>query len=122
MERTESQLSSLARSRIGKRLEESIFFPVSQYSLWTLFETLQSTTYMNVSCSSHLSNVIDTSDTVDPKSVKDPKDLPYMQRPGGSADDSDLKKGGAGGFFNFGKKKKAPEPEPEPPKKNFWTF
>merc|ERR1712087_426026 len=58
---------------------------------------------------------------VDPKSVKDAKDLPYMQRPGGSADDSDLK-GGAGGFFNFGKKKKAPEPEPEPPKKNFWTF
>mmetsp|Transcript_6800 Transcript_6800/g.16570 ORF Transcript_6800/g.16570 Transcript_6800/m.16570 type:complete len:155 (-) Transcript_6800:1255-1719(-) len=58
---------------------------------------------------------------VDPKSVKDPKDLPYMQRPGGSADDSDIKKG-AGGFFNFGKKKAAPEPEPEPPKKNFWTF
>lgn len=59
-------------------------------------------------------------DAVDPKSVKDPKDLPYMQRPGGSADDADLKKGG--GFFNFGKKKAAPEPEPEPPKKNFWTF
>jgi len=58
---------------------------------------------------------------VDPKSVKDVKDLPYMQRPGGSADDSDIKKGG-GGFFNFGKKKAAPEPEPEPPKKNFWTF
>merc|ERR1719189_6855 len=57
---------------------------------------------------------------VDPRSVKDPKDLPYMQRPGGSADDSDLG-GKKGGFFNFGKKK-APEPEPEPPKKNFWTF
>mmetsp|Transcript_25464 Transcript_25464/g.70127 ORF Transcript_25464/g.70127 Transcript_25464/m.70127 type:complete len:156 (+) Transcript_25464:54-521(+) len=59
---------------------------------------------------------------VDPKSVKDPKDLPYMQRPGGSADDSDIK-GKKGGFsFGFGKKKKEPEPEPEPPKKNFWTF
>ncbi len=53
---------------------------------------------------------------VDPKSVKDPKDLPYMQRPGGSADDGDLKKGG---FSFFGKKKKA-EPEPEPEKKNNW--
>merc|ERR1719276_159432 len=58
---------------------------------------------------------------VDPKSVKDPKDLPYMQRPGGSADDSDIK-GKKGGFFSFGKKK-APEPEPEPEKKkNFWSF
>ena len=43
-----------------------------------------------------------------------------MQRPGGSADDSDLEK--KGGFFNFGRKKKEPEPEPEPEKKNFWTF
>merc|ERR1711937_772563 len=44
---------------------------------------------------------------VDPNSVKNPKDLPYMQRAGGSADDSDLdtKKKGFGGFFNFGKKK-----------------
>lgn len=58
---------------------------------------------------------------VDPKTVKNPKDLPYMQRPGGSADDSDISKK-KGGFFNFGKKKKEPEPEPEPPKKNFWTF
>lgn len=58
---------------------------------------------------------------VDPRTVKDPKDLPYMQRPGGSVDDSDLSKK-KGGFFNFGKKKKEPEPEPEPKKKNFWTF
>ena len=61
---------------------------------------------------------------VDPKSVKNAKDLPYMQRPGGSADDKDLKKGKSGGFSFFGGKKKAPvpEPEPEPEKKNFWTF
>ncbi len=58
---------------------------------------------------------------VDPKSVKSDKELPYMQRPGGSADDDDLKKGG--GLFSFFGKKKAPEPEPEPEKKtNFWTF
>jgi len=62
---------------------------------------------------------------VDPRTVKDPKDLPYMQRQGGAADDSDI--GGAkksGGFFNFGKKK-APEPEPTPEpekKKNWWTL
>lgn len=63
------------------------------------------------------------SNAVDPKTVKDPKDLPYMQRPGGAPDGSDLKKGGAKKVgFSFGKKK-APEPEPEPPKKkNFWTF
>ena len=43
-----------------------------------------------------------------------------MQRPGGSADDADLKKK-KGGFSFFGKKKE-PEAEPEPEKKNFWTF
>mmetsp|Transcript_14670 Transcript_14670/g.20742 ORF Transcript_14670/g.20742 Transcript_14670/m.20742 type:complete len:160 (+) Transcript_14670:79-558(+) len=62
---------------------------------------------------------------VDPRSVKDPSEIPYMQRPGGMPDDSDLKKGGrnAGGFFGMGKKKKAaPEPEPEPKKKNWWTL
>merc|ERR1719261_2391350 len=54
---------------------------------------------------------------VDPKTVKDPKDLPYMQRAGGSADNEDLKKGG--GMFGFlNKKKPEPEPEPEPEKKN----
>jgi hypothetical protein len=56
---------------------------------------------------------------VDPRSVKNAKDLPYMQRAGGSADDSDLSGKKKGGFsFNFGgKKKKEPEPEPEPEKK-----
>jgi hypothetical protein len=60
---------------------------------------------------------------VDPKKVKDPKEIPYMQRKGGAPDDSDLKKGGGGIFGMFGKKKEPePEPEPEPKKKNFWTF
>jgi len=82
---------------------------------------------------------------VDPKSVKDPKLLPYMQRPGGTADGSDLsgkKKKGAfsfsggkkkapapvaverkAGSFSFGGKNKAPEPEPEKEKKKkFWEF
>lgn len=60
---------------------------------------------------------------VDPRSVKNPKDLPYMQRAGGSADDSDLSKksGGFGGFF--GKKKAAPEPVKEEEKPtNWWTL
>lgn len=59
---------------------------------------------------------------VDPRTVKDPKDLPYMQRAGGSANNEDLspKKGG---FFSIFNKKKEPEPEPEPQKKqNPWTF
>merc|ERR1719444_91960 len=51
---------------------------------------------------------------VDPKSVKNAKDLPYMQRPGGQADDSDLKKKSSGGFSFFGKKAAKPEPTPEP--------
>mmetsp|Transcript_19674 Transcript_19674/g.47513 ORF Transcript_19674/g.47513 Transcript_19674/m.47513 type:complete len:160 (+) Transcript_19674:126-605(+) len=58
---------------------------------------------------------------VDPKKVKDPKDLPYMQRPGGMPDDSDLKKKSKP-LFSFGGKKKAETPPPEPKKKNFWTF
>ncbi len=58
---------------------------------------------------------------VDPKKVKDPSQLPYMQRPGGMPDDSDLKKKPA--FGMFGKKKKEPEPAPEPEKKkNWWTL
>eukprot|EP00550_Attheya_septentrionalis_P000446 CAMPEP_0198292744 /NCGR_PEP_ID=MMETSP1449-20131203/13839_1 /TAXON_ID=420275 /ORGANISM="Attheya septentrionalis, Strain CCMP2084" /LENGTH=169 /DNA_ID=CAMNT_0043992031 /DNA_START=58 /DNA_END=563 /DNA_ORIENTATION=- len=67
---------------------------------------------------------------VDPKSVKDPKDIPYMQRKGGMPDDSDLKKapkkGGMFGGLGGGKKKK-PAPvavavaEPEK-KKNWWTL
>eukprot|EP00751_Fragilariopsis_kerguelensis_P015304 CAMPEP_0170779852 /NCGR_PEP_ID=MMETSP0733-20121128/13219_1 /TAXON_ID=186038 /ORGANISM="Fragilariopsis kerguelensis, Strain L26-C5" /LENGTH=176 /DNA_ID=CAMNT_0011123517 /DNA_START=83 /DNA_END=613 /DNA_ORIENTATION=+ len=79
---------------------------------------------------------------VDPKKVKDPKLLPYMQRPGGMADGSDLsgkkkKKSPFGkkkksepvaverqaGSFSFGGKKKAPEPEPvKEKKKKFWEF
>merc|ERR1740127_199623 len=59
---------------------------------------------------------------VDPKSVKDPKNLPYMQRPGGSSDDSDITGKKMGVFSFFGKKKEEPEPELEPEKKNFWTF
>ena len=44
---------------------------------------------------------------VDPKKVKDPKEIPYMQRPGGMPDDSDLKQKKGGGFLDglFGKKK-----------------
>lgn len=58
---------------------------------------------------------------VDPTKVKDPRELPYMQRPGGAPDDSDLKKGG--GVFSMFGKKKAAEPEPEPEKKtNWWTL
>jgi len=58
---------------------------------------------------------------VDPKSVKNQKEIPYMQRAGGSADDSDLKSGG--GFFANLFKKKETEPTPEPEKKkNPWTF
>merc|ERR1712127_594151 len=55
---------------------------------------------------------------VDPKSVKDPSKLPYMQRKGGQADDSDLKKKSSGGFSFFGKKAAKPEPTPEPEKKS----
>mmetsp|Transcript_66079 Transcript_66079/g.190683 ORF Transcript_66079/g.190683 Transcript_66079/m.190683 type:complete len:156 (+) Transcript_66079:383-850(+) len=60
---------------------------------------------------------------VDPRKVKDPKEIPYMQRPGGAADDSDIGKK-SGGFSLFGKKKAAaPAPAPEPEKKkNWWTL
>merc|ERR1712032_1803462 len=59
---------------------------------------------------------------VDPKKVKNAKDLPYMQRPGGSADDSDLN-GKKKGLFSFFGGKKEPEPEPETEEKtNFWSF
>lgn len=58
---------------------------------------------------------------VDPTKVKNAKELPYMQRPGGKADDSDLKK--ASPFANMFGKKKEPEPEPEPEKStNWWTL
>lgn len=59
---------------------------------------------------------------VDPKKVKDPSQIPYMQRPGGMPDDSDLKKKPAFGMFG-NKKKKEPEPAPAPEKKkNWWTL
>mmetsp|Transcript_28862 Transcript_28862/g.33193 ORF Transcript_28862/g.33193 Transcript_28862/m.33193 type:complete len:158 (+) Transcript_28862:160-633(+) len=59
---------------------------------------------------------------VDPKKAKSLKDVPYMQRKGGSADDGDLKPKKKAGLFDF-LKKKEPEPEPEPKKKqNPWTF
>jgi len=64
---------------------------------------------------------------VDPKSVKDPSQIPYMQRPGGMPDDSDLKKPAkkAGGFNLFGGAKKKAEPakppvEEKPKKKGWW--
>ncbi len=57
---------------------------------------------------------------VDPNTVKNKKDLPYMQRPGGSADDDDLKQNS---FFSFNKKKpKKTEEAPAPPKTNWWTL
>lgn len=60
---------------------------------------------------------------VDPKSVKDPKDLPYMQRPGGMADDSDLKKASPfGGMFGGNKKKAAAAAPVEEKKPNWWTL
>jgi hypothetical protein len=57
---------------------------------------------------------------VDPTTVKNKKDLPYMQRPGGSADDEDLKKSNP--FSMFMPKKKAPPPEPTKPSTNWWTL
>ena len=65
---------------------------------------------------------------VDPNKVKSAKDIPYMQRRGGKADGSDLKKksgGGSGGFSFFGGNKKPAAPtktEPEPKKTNWWTL
>ncbi|GMI55315.1 hypothetical protein ScalyP_jg11703 [Parmales sp. scaly parma] len=65
---------------------------------------------------------------VDPRKVKNVKDLPYMQRPGGKADGSDLLKKGPivkKPLFKFGGKaapKAAAPPPPPPKKKNFWDF
>jgi hypothetical protein len=56
---------------------------------------------------------------VDPKTVKDPSQIPYMQRPGGKPDNSDLKKAPK---LAFGAKKKVEKKEEEPPKKNWWTL
>merc|ERR1719203_1324751 len=50
---------------------------------------------------------------VDPNSVKDQSEIPYMQRAGGSADGADLKGGkkkSGPTFFQMGGKKKEPEP------------
>jgi hypothetical protein len=58
---------------------------------------------------------------VDPTAVKNKKDIPYMQRPGGSADDDDLKKSSPFSLF-APKKKKAPEAAPEKPQTNWWTL
>ena len=59
---------------------------------------------------------------VDPRSVKDPSELPYMQRPGGAADDADLKKSNPFASFFGGNKKKEEEPKEEPKKTNWWTL
>ena len=58
---------------------------------------------------------------VDPRSVKDVKEIPYMQRPGGKPDNSDLKpKVGLGNLF---KKKEDPPPAaPEKKGTNWWTL
>ena len=52
---------------------------------------------------------------VDPRTVKDQKEIPYMQR-GGAADDSDLKKPGL-----FAKWKKEVKEEKDEPKTNWWS-
>ena len=59
---------------------------------------------------------------VDPKSVKSAKELPYMQRPGGMADDSDLKKPSPFGGMFGAKKKAVAKEEPKPKPTNFWTL
>jgi len=67
---------------------------------------------------------------VDPRKVKDPKEIPYMQRPGGAPDDSDLKMGKGGGAFSLfgGGNKKAASPTKSAPQKkaskntNWWTL
>lgn len=59
---------------------------------------------------------------VDPKSVKDPKDIPYMQRPGGKPDNSDLKAKKSPLDNIFKKKPPAKAPEPEKKGTNWWTL
>lgn len=59
---------------------------------------------------------------VNPKGL-DPKDIPYMQRPGGMADNSDLiGKKKTGGAFSFGGKKKAPAAAPVAPPMKAGSF
>jgi hypothetical protein len=59
---------------------------------------------------------------VDPTTVKNKKDLPYMQRPGGSADDEDLKKSNPFGKLFQKKAAAASAPEPTKPTTNWWTL
>lgn len=62
---------------------------------------------------------------VDPRKVKDPREIPYMQRPGGRPDDSDLKNVGSNPFGSFfgAKTKKEEEPAAETKKQtNWWTL
>jgi hypothetical protein len=69
---------------------------------------------------------------VDPTKVKDPSQVPYMQRPGGKADGSDLKSGGGtatglGSFFRprgAAVAKEEDQSPPPPPQKsvNWWTL
>lgn len=60
---------------------------------------------------------------VDPKSVKNASELPYMQRPGGTADGADLnKKKGGFSLFGGGNKKKVEEVKEEPKGTNWWTL
>lgn len=61
---------------------------------------------------------------VDPNKVKDPREIPYMQRPGGMPDDSDLKpKNPLANLFGGNKKLAAKEAEPQEKKStNWWTL
>lgn len=62
---------------------------------------------------------------VDPKSVKNAKEIPYMQRPGGAPDDSDLggkKSNPLFGLFAMGKKTKEQIEAVEEKKTNWWTL
>merc|ERR1711997_795111 len=60
---------------------------------------------------------------VDPRTVKDLKEIPYMQRAGGSADDSDLTAGTkkrVGTFFELGDNKKKTDSKLKEQKKSWW--
>jgi hypothetical protein len=60
---------------------------------------------------------------VDPRKVKDPSEIPYMQRPGGQPDGSDLAKNRGVSLFGGNKKKKEePKVEPEKKARNWWTL
>jgi hypothetical protein len=59
---------------------------------------------------------------VDPKKVKDPKDIPYMQRPGGKPDDSDLRPKNSPFGSLIKKKEEKPKEEPKKKSTNWWTL